>query len=171
MPSNHGDQGLFEVEPGMEAASIPVWPKGPVDKTFRAFTPDQGFLLPPSLDEWLPAEHLARFVAELVDEHLDLSRILAGYTEGRGAPPYDPQLMVRVLIYGYTTGPGPGRALAGARPGPDHRCQPLGQLTGGRWSARRGVRHARRPRCPTRRPAVGDYRARSWPTMTGLGRS
>jgi transposase len=114
VPSNHDFQGLFEVEPGMEAASIPVWPKGPVDKTFRAFTPDQGFLLPPSLDEWLPAEHLARFVAELVDEHLDLSRILAGYTEGRGAPPYDPQLMVRVLIYGYTTGVRSSRKLEAA---------------------------------------------------------
>ena len=42
--------------------------------------------------------------AELVDEHLDLSRIRSGYSEGRGAPPYDPRLMVRVLIYGYTTG-------------------------------------------------------------------
>jgi transposase len=114
VPNNHGDQGLFEVEPGMGAGSIPASPKGPVDKTFRAFTPDQGFLLPPSLDEWLPAEHLARFVAELVDEHLDLSRILAGYTEGRGAPPYDPQLMVRVLIYGYTTGVRSSRKLEAA---------------------------------------------------------
>jgi hypothetical protein len=43
-------------------------------------------LLPPSLDEWLPAEHLARFIAELVDEHLDLSRIHAAYTEGPGRP-------------------------------------------------------------------------------------
>ncbi len=50
-------------------------PKVPVEKTFRPFDPDQVLLLPPSLDDWLPAEHLARFVAELVDEHLDLSRI------------------------------------------------------------------------------------------------
>ena len=47
-------------------------------KTFRRFDPGQGFLLPPSLDDWLPREHLARFIAELVDEHLDLSRIYAG---------------------------------------------------------------------------------------------
>ena len=44
----------------------------PVSKTFRAFAPDQMLLLPPSLDEWLPEDHLARFVAELVDEVLDL---------------------------------------------------------------------------------------------------
>ncbi|NHU49675.1 IS1182 family transposase [Rhodococcus sp. A14] len=88
-------------------------PKRPVDKTFRAFDPEQGLLLPPSLDDWLPAEHLARFIAELVDEHLDLSRIRAAYTEGRGAPPYDPRLMVRILLYGYTTGVRSSRAIEG----------------------------------------------------------
>ena len=76
----------------------------PVKKTFRAFAPDQMLLLPPSLDEWLPEDHLARFVAELVDEVLDLSPVLVSYTEKRGFPPYDPRLMVRLLIYGYTTG-------------------------------------------------------------------
>ncbi|MDQ0585792.1 hypothetical protein QF030_008060 [Streptomyces rishiriensis] len=45
-----------------------------VKKTFRAFVPDQMLMLPPSLDEWLPEGHLARFVAELVDEVLDLGR-------------------------------------------------------------------------------------------------
>ena len=74
------------------------------DKTFRVFAPDQGSLLPPSLDDWLPAEHLARLIAELVDEHLDLVPIRAAYTEGRAAPPCDPRLMVRILLYGYTTG-------------------------------------------------------------------
>lgn len=75
------------------------------------FDPDQVLLLPPSLSDWLPAEHLARFVADLVEEHLDLSRILASYTEGRGAPPYDPRLMVRLLVYGYTTGVRSSRAI------------------------------------------------------------
>ena len=98
----------------MKAAGIPASPRGPVDKTFRAYTPDQGLLLPPSLDDWLPEGHLARFVAELVDEHLDLSRIRAAYTEGRGAPPYDPRLMVRLLIYGYTTGVRSSRKLEAA---------------------------------------------------------
>jgi len=68
-------------------------------------------LLPPSLDDWLPAEHLARFIAELVDEHLELSRIRAAYTEGRGGPPYDPRLMVRILLYGYTIGVRSSRAI------------------------------------------------------------
>ena len=57
----------------------------PVDKAFRVFAPDQGSLLPPLLDDWLPAERLARFIAVLVDEHLDPLRIRAAYTEGRGA--------------------------------------------------------------------------------------
>lgn len=85
-----------------------------MDKTFRVFDPEQGLLLPPSLDDWLPAEHLARFIAELVDEHLDLSRIHAAYTEVRGGPPYDPRLMVRILLYGYTTGVRSSRKLEAA---------------------------------------------------------
>jgi transposase len=108
VPSDRVDEGLFEVVP---VEVVEREPSGAVDKTFRRFDPDQGFLLPPSLDEWLPQEHLARFIAELVDEHLDLTRIHAGYTEGRGAPPYDPRLMVRVLLYGYTTGARSSRAL------------------------------------------------------------
>jgi transposase len=67
--------------------------------------------MPPSLDEWLPEGHLARFVAELVDEVLDLAPILASYTEKRGYPPYDPRLMLRLLIYGYTTGVRSSRAI------------------------------------------------------------
>ena len=91
-----------------------VVPKAAVDKTFRQFDPDQGLFLPPSLDEWLPADHLVRFIADLVDEHLDLSRIHAAYTEGRGGPPYDPRLMVRILLYGYTTGMRSSRKLEAA---------------------------------------------------------
>ncbi|WP_438802021.1 IS1182 family transposase [Actinospica durhamensis] len=80
-------------------------------KRFRSFDPHQVYLMPPSLDEWLPEDHLARFVAELVDEVLDLGPILASYTEKRGFPPYDPRLMVRLLIYGYTTGVRSSRAI------------------------------------------------------------
>jgi transposase len=102
---------LFAVDPAQRVESDSGAPKPPVDKTFRAFDPGQGLLLPPSLDDWLPAEHLARFLAELVDEHLDLSRIRAAYTEGRGGPPYDPRLMVRILLYGYTIGVRSSRAI------------------------------------------------------------
>ena len=52
----------------------------------------------------MPEDHLARFVSELVDEVIELEPFLAVYTEKRGFPPYDPRLMVKVLIYGYTTG-------------------------------------------------------------------
>jgi len=87
---------------------------GPVDKTFRRFQPDQLLLVPPSLDEWLPQEHLARFIADLVDEHLDLSGFYADYRQGRGGPPFDPRLMVRVLLLGYTTGIRSSRKLEAA---------------------------------------------------------
>jgi len=76
----------------------------PADKAFRVFDPGRELLSPASLDDWLPAEHLARFIAELVDEHLDLARIRAAYTGRRGAPPCDPRLMVRILLYAYTIG-------------------------------------------------------------------
>lgn len=113
MAVDENAEGLFEVAPEeyVEASNSS---KGPVDKTFRVFDPGQDLLLPPSLDEWLPADHMARFIADLVDEHLDLSRIHAGYTEGRGAPPYDPRLMVRILVYGYTTGVRSSRKLEAA---------------------------------------------------------
>lgn len=78
--------------------------EGPVAKTFRAYDPHGMFLLPPSIDEWLPEGHTARFVSELVEEVLDLAAILAGYTEASGAPPFDPRLMLKLLIYGYSTG-------------------------------------------------------------------
>jgi transposase len=80
-------------------------------KTFRRFDPDQVLLLPPSLNEWLPEDHLARFVAEVVDQVLDLAPIYDDYTEARGYPPYDPRLMVRLLVYGYATGVRSSRAI------------------------------------------------------------
>ena len=76
--------GLFVMDP----VEPSVVERGPVDKTFRPFQPDQIFLVPPSLDEWLPQEHLAWFIADLVDEQLDLSAFHADYTEGRGGPPF-----------------------------------------------------------------------------------
>jgi transposase len=104
-----GGDGLFEVEP--VESKQPRGCTAVVDKRFRAFDPGQVLLLPPSLDDWLPEGHLARFVADLVDEVLDLGPILADYTEKRGYPPYDPRLMVRLLIYGYTTGVRSSRAI------------------------------------------------------------
>ncbi len=73
-------------------------------KTYRPYLPEQDFLLPPSLREWLPDDHLAYFVSDLV-EQLDLSAITAPYEdEERGYPPYHPVMMTKVLVYAYCVG-------------------------------------------------------------------
>jgi transposase len=73
-------------------------------KGYRPYLPDQDFLLPPSLREWLSEEHLVYFVSDVVDQ-LDLSAIHAVYgEEKRGQPPYDPRLMTKLLVYAYCTG-------------------------------------------------------------------
>src|SRR6202521_2778726 len=78
-------------------------------KGYRAYLPDQDLLLPPSLRDWLAENHLVYFVSDVVDE-LDLSKIHAHYgEEGRGQPPYDPQLMTKLLVYSYCVGAGPSR--------------------------------------------------------------
>lgn len=104
-----GEDGLFEIEP-VEAKRRQDRPAA-VDRPFGAFDPHQVLLLPPSLDDWLIQDQLARFVTDLVDEVLDLSPLLADYTERRGHPPHDPRLMLRLLIYGYTTGIRSSRAI------------------------------------------------------------
>src|SRR5712692_8278870 len=73
-------------------------------KGYRSYLPNQDFLLPPSLREWLAEEHLVYFVSDVVDQ-LDLSGMHAVYgEEKRGQPPYDPRLMTKLLVYGYCTG-------------------------------------------------------------------
>src|SRR3984957_19070164 len=73
-------------------------------KSYRRYLPEQGFLLPPSLREWLPENHLVYFVSDVVD-HLNLSALDAMYgAEPRGQPPYDPRMMTKVLVYGYCVG-------------------------------------------------------------------
>jgi len=73
-------------------------------KTYRPYVPEQDLLLPPSLRDWLPEDHLAFFVSDLVD-HLDLSAITAVYEdEERGYPPYHPVMLTKVLVYAYCVG-------------------------------------------------------------------
>lgn len=73
-------------------------------KSYRSYFPEQDFLLPPSLREWLPEDHLAYFVSDLIDQ-LDLSLIESHYErEERGYPPYHPRMMTKVLVYGYCVG-------------------------------------------------------------------
>ena len=69
---------------------------------FRTIDRQTGFLLPPSLDEWLPERHLARFVVEVVDG-LDL-RAMSGDYRGSGSASYHPSMLLGLLVYGYATG-------------------------------------------------------------------
>ncbi len=69
---------------------------------FRPIDRDTGFLLPPSVDEWLPEKHLARFVVEVIDG-LDL-RAMSGSYRGSGSASYHPVLLLGILVYGYATG-------------------------------------------------------------------
>lgn len=69
-------------------------------KLFKHYDQNKTFLLPPSLDEFVPEDHEARITSEVVDS-LDLSPLLAKY-EGGGAPAYHPAMMLKVLIYAYS---------------------------------------------------------------------
>jgi transposase len=75
-----------------------------MSKPFRTYLPEQDLLLPSSLRDWLPEDHLAYFVSDVVDQ-LDLSAIESMYEEDdRGQPPYHPRMMTKVLLYGYCVG-------------------------------------------------------------------
>jgi transposase len=74
-----------------------------MSKVFRPYDPDQAFLMPVSMREWLPSGHLAYFISDVVD-HLDLSAIMKHYQEEKGYPPYNPAMMVKVLLYAYCLG-------------------------------------------------------------------
>ena len=79
---------------------------------YRAYLPDQDLLLPQRLQDWLPQDHLVYFISDIVDE-LDLSAFHIRYQgDGRRKSPFDPQLMVKVLIYGYATGVFSSRKIA-----------------------------------------------------------
>ena len=83
-----------------------------MSKTYRPYLPEQEFLLPPSLRDWLPENHLTFFVSDVVDQ-LDLSAIERHYeAERRGQPPYHPRLMVKLLVYGYCIGVRSSRKIA-----------------------------------------------------------
>ena len=69
---------------------------------FRQVDRETGFLLPPSVDEWLPERHLARFVVEVI-ERLDLSAMVGAY-RGSGSASYHPSVLLGLLVYGYATG-------------------------------------------------------------------
>jgi transposase len=73
-------------------------------KTYRPYVPEQDLLLPPSLRDWLPEDHLAFFVSDLIDQ-LDLAAITGVYEdEERGYPPYHPVMLTKVVVYAYCVG-------------------------------------------------------------------
>ena len=75
-----------------------------MSKTYRPYDPEQMLLMPVALQDWLPSDHLAYFISDVVD-HLDLSTIMSRYErEERGYPPYHPRMMVKVMVYGYCIG-------------------------------------------------------------------
>ena len=76
---------------------------------FRPINRDTGFLLPPSVDEWLPQRHLARFVVEVVDQ-LDLSALVKAY-RGSGSASFHPAMLLGLMVYGYATKVFSSRAL------------------------------------------------------------
>jgi len=79
-------------------------------KMFREYSQGQMFLLPPSLDEFVPENHEARIINDVVDT-MDLSPLLARY-EGGGAPAYHPAMMLKVIIYAYSRGIYSSRSIA-----------------------------------------------------------
>jgi transposase len=85
-----------------------------MSKSFRDWHFDQTLLLPPSVADFVPAGHLARFVVGLVRDELDLSAVYASYTGEKGQPPYHPAMMTALLLYAYTVGIYSSRRIARA---------------------------------------------------------
>src|ERR1035437_10175111 len=103
------DDQLFEVAVGPRKTS--ATPSSVTAKRFRHYDQSQSFLLPPSLDDWLPENHEARFISEVVDTLLDLSCVYDSYTEASGAPPYDPAMMLKLLLFAYSIGVASSREM------------------------------------------------------------
>src|SRR5271154_4426997 len=78
---------------------------------FRAIDRKTGYLLPPSVDEWLPEKHLARFIVDVIDG-LDLGRMSRAY-RGTGSASYHPRTLLSILVYGYATACSPAASWSG----------------------------------------------------------
>ncbi|MBS0525756.1 MAG: IS1182 family transposase [Proteobacteria bacterium] len=85
-----------------------------MSKQFRPWKIDDVQLLPPSVQDYVPADHLSRLIVSLVRESLDLSEIVGSYPSGLGQPPFDPRLMTGLLLHGYASGLYSSRRLARA---------------------------------------------------------
>ena len=94
---------------GRESDSIRL-----MSKHFRPWKIDQPLLLPPSVADFVPKEHVSRFIVGLVRETLDLSAFLAAYPSSLGQPPFDPRMMVALLLHAYMSGIPSSRRIAKA---------------------------------------------------------
>ena len=75
-----------------------------MSKHFRPWNIDQTLLLPPNVRDFVPKDQVSRFIVGLVRESLDLQGIMCSYVSGLGQPPFDPRLMVSLLLHGYASG-------------------------------------------------------------------
>lgn len=85
-----------------------------MSKYFRPWNIDQTLLLPPSVQDFVPKGHVSRFIVELVRESLDLRAITGSYVSGLGQPPFDPRMMVALLLHSYASGLYSSRRIAKA---------------------------------------------------------
>jgi transposase len=83
-------------------------------KYFRPWNIDQTLLLPPNVQDFVPKDHVSRFIVELVPESLDLKEITGSYVSGLGQPPFDPRMMVALLLHSYASGLYSSRRIARA---------------------------------------------------------
>src|SRR5258705_1328277 len=85
-----------------------------MSKYFRPWNIDQTLLLPPNVQDFVPKDHVSRFIVALVRESLDLREITGSYVSGLGQPPFDPRMMVALLLHGYASGLYSSRRIAKA---------------------------------------------------------
>jgi transposase len=85
-----------------------------MSKDFRRWKIDEAQLLPPSVQDYVPKDHLSVLIVALVREELDLSAIMGSYKSGLGQPPFDPRLMTALLLHGYASGIYSSRRIARA---------------------------------------------------------
>ncbi len=97
---------------GQEGASL--IPCVAMSKEFRPWKIDEVQLLPPSVQDYVPQDHVSRLIVSLVKESLDLSAILGSYRSGLGQPPFDPRMMTALLLHGYASGIYSSRRIARA---------------------------------------------------------
>jgi transposase len=85
-----------------------------MSKYFRPWNIDQTLLLPPDVQDFVPKGHVSRFIVELVRASLDLKEITGSYVSGLGQPPFDPRMMVALLLHDYASGLYSSRRIAKA---------------------------------------------------------